>query len=141
MPTLTIIRGLSGSGKSRLANSLFQTHFVQTGQKLSHYEADDYFVQPDGSYLFNPADLGKAHTLCQINTFSDMTKGFDVVVSNTFSRKWEMGIYVAWARFFAYRVKVIDLFDAGLTDTELAARCQHDVPVERIALMRSKWER
>lgn len=38
-------------------------------------------------------------------------------------------------------VHIIDLFDAGLADEELASRNRHDCPVEKIAAMRVRWEK
>ena len=37
-------------------------------------------------------------------------------------------------------IAVVDLFDAGKTDAELAARDVHGVPEATIAAMRGRWE-
>ena len=55
--TLYIVRGLPGSGKSTLAKKLCPR---------DAYEADDWFVDHDGIYKFDPSQLSKAHRYCQI---------------------------------------------------------------------------
>jgi len=52
---LTLIRGLPGSGKSTLARKL----------DAIHIEADQFFIQQNGVYLFNPKKLKAAHEWCQ----------------------------------------------------------------------------
>ncbi|NDC88865.1 MAG: ankyrin repeat domain-containing protein, partial [Bacteroidetes bacterium] len=47
---------------------------------------------------------------------------------------------VAMAERHGFRVVVIDVFDGGMTDEQLAARNRHGVPVEAIAGMRKRWE-
>jgi uridine kinase len=47
-PTLYLIRGVPGSGKSTFAQSLLDKFVVQR-----MYEADQYFVQ-NGEYQFDP---------------------------------------------------------------------------------------
>jgi len=38
-------------------------------------------------------------------------------------------------------VRIIDLYDGGLTNDQLAARNVHKVPVVVIARMRARWEK
>ena len=55
MKELFLLRGLPGSGKSTLANSLGGTHV----------EADMYFLDPQGEYIFDASKLKHAHQWCQ----------------------------------------------------------------------------
>jgi len=130
MPTLTVIRGLPGSGKSTLAVNLKPDRIV---------EADNYLIDPDGEYRWTPERCKEAHRQAQRAVDIFARRELNIVVSNTFSQRWEVQGYTRLAPW--HTVNTIDLFDAGLTDAELAARCVHDVPVEKIALMRARWER
>ena len=129
MNTLFLVRGLPGSGKSHFAESYVARCVA----------ADDYFVV-DGEYRFNPDDLALAHKWCQRTTWDLLKSGEDVAVHNTFTQRWEMEPYITMAKEHNYRVVVVDCFDAGLTDEELAERNTHGVPVEVIAKMRERWE-
>ena len=55
MKNLYLLRGIPGSGKSTLANQFGDVHF----------EADMYFINENGEYIFNGADIKKAHQWCQ----------------------------------------------------------------------------
>lgn len=135
MPVVTFIRGLPGSGKSTLATQLRNVDAI--------IEADNFLIDEDGEYRFTPERCGEAH-ISAIDALNEMlsTGSNNVVVSNTFSRKWEFDNYaLVIPSRDVYTVVIIDLFDAGLTDEELAARCVHGVPVEKIAVMRARWER
>jgi predicted kinase len=89
MSTLTIIRGLPGSGKSTLAEKM---------RGVVNIEADDYFINQDGEYQFNVEKIGEAHLWCQRTARSELEKGYDVVVSNTFTTLKEMRPYFYMAK-------------------------------------------
>lgn len=129
MLTLFCVGGLPGSGKSTLARELCQ----------EVCEADDWFVWPDGSYRFDPSELKAAHEDCQYGADCLLRMGVSVAVANTFSQRWELEPYIAMAEKHGARLVVIDLFDAGLTDEELAARNVHGVPLHVITAMRNRW--
>jgi tRNA uridine 5-carbamoylmethylation protein Kti12 len=142
--TLLLIGGLPGSGKSTLAQLL--ASIVRKGEQrpydvCSIYETDDYFMV-DGLYKFDPAKLGPAHAYNQRRVCEAMDRQVGlVIVANTFSQYWERETYELLARPRNYVVKHHDLYDAGLTNEQLAARCRHSVPLEKIAQMRQRWEK
>ena len=87
MPHAYIIRGISGSGKSTLAKSL----------NIFHVESDQYFMR-EGEYKWNSSYLSIAHERC-FNLFRDqLLYGADCVVSNTFTRYWEMERYINFCK-------------------------------------------
>jgi len=133
-----IIRGLPGSGKSTLAEAITDPTPPGTWRVC---EADHYFVGPDGRYVFRPEALPDAHAACQAAADAALARGQSVIVANTGSRQWEVAPYRVLGQVHKAKVTVIDLWDAGLTDAELAQRCRHDVPEAAIARMRARWER
>ena len=121
---LVLIRGLPGSGKSTMAKA-----FVEGGYK--HYEADQYF-RVNGEYKFKPEELPNAHDDCYRNVLQAMNNGEDVVVSNTFSRYWEIAQYIKLAEMRGYEVRIIK---ANGNWPNI-----HEVPDSVIAKMKSRWE-
>ena len=95
MKKLYCISGWSGSGKTTYAKSL--------GLKY-HFEADDYFLI-DGVYCFVPSYIGAAHAYCLAKTEHAMKTGEDIVVANTFTRKWEREPYYKLAEQYGYSVE------------------------------------
>ena len=135
---LILVRGLPGSGKNTLGNKL-------SDKVLS---ADDFYMV-DGEYQFDPSKLGAAHADCLERckaALRDAPDGGTVVVANTFSQHWEMAPYLYMADcglpdFMPELIlnTILDLFDSGLTDEELAKRNTHGVPVHGIQNMRQRW--
>ena len=134
MRTLTMVRGISGSGKTTLARQL------SLGGNRKLLAADDFFVDGNGVYQFNPSSLTDAHAWCQAEAALAMRRGQHVIVHNTFTQRREMQPYLELADKHGYRVIVVSLFDGGCTDEQLAVRNEHGVPVDGIAAMRIRYE-
>lgn len=83
---IVLVRGLPGSGKSTHALSL-------ESQGYSHFEADMYLIV-DGKYVYDKSKIRQAHDWCFISAKTALEKGLNVVVSNTFIKKWEMQRYI-----------------------------------------------
>ena len=127
---LILIRGLPGSGKSRLATelaySLGQESWVAT------LEADNFFYNGK-EYNFNPNKLPEAHEWCYNGCASAFCRQVPyVIVSNTATRKWEYEKYIKLAREYDYKVQVIDVH--GEWDNI------HGVPEEHLKKMEDRWE-
>ena len=125
MKELYLLRGLPGSGKSTLAKSISDVH----------YEADMYFVNADGEYVFNPALLKDAHNWCQTMTRIAMEYNTPkVVVSNTFTQEWEMEAYYKLAEDYGYVVfsLIVEKRHGGINE--------HGVPEEALDRMRARFE-
>ncbi len=122
MKKLKIIRGLPGSGKSTRAKSLGIP---------DHYEADMYFMQ-NGEYKFDRTKLADAHAWCKRMVENAMIAGRDVIVSNTFVKKWEYAVYEELAAKYNYAVDV----------EVMAGNYQnvHGVPPEIIQRMKDNFE-
>lgn len=131
MQRLFLVRGLPGSGKSTLGRDLAPGYCLA---------ADDYFMVGK-EYRFDPAQISAAHADCQTRARATLFHRATVAVANTFTARWEMEPYFAFARALSIPYVVLDLFDGGLSDAELAVRNDHNVPVETIAAMRGRYER
>lgn len=128
-PSLTLIRGLHGSGKSTLAKALAS---IRRDGASVHLEADDYFVDQQGNYVFHPDRQVLAHDFCRINTRAQLSFGRHVFVSNTFSQRWELHAYFEMAK------------EWGIIPTVLL--CQnnfgscHPVPADKLEQMKAAFE-
>lgn len=96
MSTITLVRGVSGSGKSSLVNWVFD-------DRATHIETDMYFMK-DGEYEFDQSKLKVAHSWCQHKTEESMKNKENIVVSNTFTTEWEMKPYLDLAEKYGYTV-------------------------------------
>jgi len=62
---LYIVRGYQGSGKSTLAAKILSTSTAESTSTAKVYCADDYHVDKDGSYRFDPTQARKYFTITQ----------------------------------------------------------------------------
>lgn len=126
MPRLILIRGLPGSGKSTLARTLTKAGYY-------HYEADQFFeMAGSGTYTFDPAKLQAAHAWCLNAARYRVEWGDPVVISNTFSRRWELQPYLDLAKEFDIQPLLIECKNQFQNI--------HNVPPETIQKMKDRWE-
>jgi hypothetical protein len=126
------LRGLPGAGKSTLANQIGDTHF----------EADMYFINENGEYIFNGADIKKAHQWCQSQVELAMIQNHitygldssDIIVSNTFTQGWEMEPYYKLAESYGYRVFSL------IVENRHGGENIHGAPENKIEEMRVRFE-
>jgi predicted kinase len=126
MAKLIIIRGLPGSGKTTLAKKMADE------SRLFHVETDMFFVHLNGEYKFDPTQIGRAHDWCQREAAKALEAGHDVVVSNTFTQKWEILPYLRMAQ--SLNADFIVLKCTGTWDNV------HNVPVQSLEKMKARWE-
>ena len=126
MVKLILIRGLPGSGKSTLAKQ------IQEGGLLAHLEADMYFVNEDGQYIFDATQLYRAHQWCQQQTFAYLKTGLSVIVSNTFTTQKELQPYLDMATELGITPQVI------ICQGEFGS--VHNVPEETLLKMKQRFQ-
>jgi predicted kinase len=130
MKELFLLRGLPGSGKSTLAKSL-------GGIRL---EADQYFEDADGNYVFDASKLKNAHNYCQsqcrawMKTDGKQVNVDRIVVSNTFTQEWEMQSYCDMANEYGYKVFSI------IVENRHGGVNEHGVPAEKLEQMKNRFE-
>jgi len=130
---LYIMRGLSGSGKSSLAQELGRDGIVLS--------TDDFFMA-GGKYEYDPEGIGYAHDWNQDRALKAMQKGISpIVIDNTNVEAWEAKPYVYMAIQYGYKVEIREpntpwKFNAE----ELAKRNTHGVPKDVIDKMITKWQ-
>ena len=131
--TLILLRGLPGSGKSTLA------HLITN--EFSICEADKFFTDKAGNYNFDATKLSQAHKWCREQVeirMSDnqMNEQFypKIVVSNTFTKEWEMSEYYDLAKKYGYKVfsTIVENRHGGVN--------QHNVPAEKLEQMKNRFE-
>lgn len=121
MKTVIILRGVSGSGKSLLAE-----HLTNNGTEGVVCSADS-FMYEDGEYVFAPSKLAGCHAKCKARfckALLDMEEL--VVVDNTHGRLSEYAYYEEQARAASYRVFVLVVENTG-------TRSEHGVPDATLA--------
>lgn len=120
---LVLIRGLPGSGKTTMAKAM---------DSYEHYETDQFFTDDKGIYCFDWSKSKAAHRWCERTTLAALTKGKNVVVSNTFTQRYEIEPYLAMCKTL------------GIKPTIIEAKGNwpniHAVPTEVIDRMIKRWE-
>ena len=104
MRILIILRGLPGAGKTSFANMIWQSGVI--------FEADKYFINEEGEYVFDAFKLHKAHEWCiasieaamQRNKESEGKYFAEIVVSNTTTTQKEIQPYLDLAKAYDYNV-------------------------------------
>ena len=119
MKTLYIIRGVSGEGKSTLAQTLSSDGYWPV------CEADQYHYTEDGVYDWKPENMNKAHKWCQDMVRDAMEINLEkIIVSNTSTSEKELQPYLVMATLYGYQVVSIVLENRHGNDSV------HNVPQE-----------
>jgi predicted kinase len=129
MKTVTILRGISGAGKSTYTRENFPNATVCS--------ADNFFMQ-NGVYNWDASKLGRAHDWC-LNTFNEALRRNDssIVVDNTNTKLREFKRYRDEALMYGYEVNVVRL----VVDPAIAAaRNLHGVPADKVQAMQDRFQ-
>jgi predicted kinase len=125
--TLYLIRGLPGSGKSTEAKRLEAT----SPGLFRHVEADMYFILGD-EYIFDASKLKQAHEWCQSKTEEYLERGYNTIVSNTFTTLKEIKPYEEIAKRLSVKLEVYQMNNSF--------KNIHNVPEETLRKMKSRWQ-
>lgn len=98
MKQLIILRGVSGAGKSTVAEIISEGYWPIC-------EADQYHYTENGVYDWKPENVGKAHAWCQSIVRDAMASNIKkIIVSNTSTTEKELKPYFTIAEEFGYQV-------------------------------------
>lgn len=130
MPTLHLVRGLPGSGKSTyISNRLDSLDYPFS---VEWFEADMFFLTDKGYYRWSGAHLSAAHSWCYYNTLQALYSGKDCYVANTFTTLKEMQRYLD-INIIISNVKI------EIVEIHTQYESIHNVPKEVINKMKSRW--
>lgn len=97
-------------------------------------EADQFFVHKDGKYHHDRRFIKDAHAWCQLEMKRLLLAGDDVVIANTFIKKWEIVGYL----------KAVQSLGLDLDIEVLEARGEyanvHGVPEDIVCRMKRQYE-
>jgi predicted kinase len=122
-PTLFIVRGHPGSGKSTYAR-----HLIEQNPGAIHIENDTFFTDANGKYAFEIEKHEEAKQWCLDQVRESLEKGRNTVVSNTFTILKELQPYLD----LGYRTQVVEM-ELNYTDT-------HQVPKDVIEAKKQAFE-
>ena len=129
MKNLILLRGVPGAGKTTAA-----TLFYDSERDDTHLiAADDYMVDIDGNYEYNPKRLAECHKKCQDAVKHALMNYMTVVVHNTFCADWEMDAYYK----IAEEVGDCRVYSM-IVENRHGSKSIHDVPDDKIEMMKTK---
>lgn len=131
---LYLIRGIPGSGKTTLANTLASGLVGSPGiTGVTVVAADDFMVDREGNYDFRPERLHYCHTQCLKTTEAALKLGEAVIVHNTLTTEKELEPYIRLAKELDVRYTVI------IVENRHEGKNVHGVPDEKLQQMRNRF--
>ena len=130
--TLFILRGVPGCGKSTVADLIACTGMTDIPNSVICC-TDDYFVDKNGNYNWNPKEIYRAHVYCQnkcqVAMLDNTTK---IIIANTNTTPKDFKEYERLAENYGYRVFHL------VVENRHGGKNVHNVPAETLINMETK---
>ena len=125
---LIIVRGLSGSGKTKFVDSIaLQSDIVVS--------AGDFMVNSKGEYFFDPSMIEEVHEKCQQVVETSMEKKCShIFVHNVFATQADIAPYIELAERYGYKTFSI------IVECRTYERDTGFVPPEVVGRQREKFD-
>ena len=138
-PTVVILRGIPGSGKSHLVHSCKE--MLSDPSSVAVCSADDYFTEGD-RYTFATHLLPKAHAHCLGTFVHALTQGKRlVVVDNTNSKLWEYRVYTYICEVLGLRCHVLEIPCSYPAITYMfCSRNVHNIDSTTVSRLVQRWD-
>lgn len=138
--TTVIMIGPSGCGKSRKAERLREDCRAHGVPVADIFSADRLFTDSiSGEYRFDASRLGEAHDRC-FNDYRFFASAFPngmAIVDNTNLTREEIAPYLMLGR--QWGKVILAVWGGGVSESELAARNVHKVPLATIQRQLELW--
>ena len=127
---LILLRGVSGAGKSTVAELFIDADIIST---------DDFFMV-DGKYQFDANSLVENHMKCTaqadkaMNIAEDNDVNHTLIIHNTFTKQWEMTPYMILAEKYHYTVHTL------IVENRHGSESIHNVPQASVDAQRERFE-
>jgi len=106
MNNLYLMQGISGSGKSTIANMILENDV----EKTEIASTDDLWIDEYGKYNFDASKLGEKHKENQEFVKHLMNKGIrNIIVDNTNLTNKDVEPYLKLAKEYKYTVRIISV--------------------------------
>ena len=136
MKQVTILRGVSGAGKSTYTNNNLKS------TDCAIVSADHYFMKKDVDtgediYDFDISQISLAHNSCMTKFIDAIAVATEhIIVDNTNIQHWQYENYYAIAKMHGYDIEIVEFHIKTIKALKKCIkRNQHQVPAEVIAKM------
>ncbi len=148
MAQVLVLSGIPGSGKSHYAEKLKKDFLDSQGGngKAVIISADDFFVNDDGIFVFDPLKISDANAWCMGEFIYHIARDYAeppdlIIVANTSTTAMEISPYMLVGAAFTFETKVVRFVAKSEEEFQLCmGRQTHGVPESTMRAMQAAME-